>query len=212
MRWPQQNPFATRAIQPGATPYLFPANEDARQLVERLRELHWQGEIVGPHGAGKSTLLAALSPALEAAGRRVVVGRLRAGERSLPREILDALPWDGQTLLIVDGYEQLGWLRQRLFRLRRRWAGCGLLVTSHVPTGLPTLATLAPTPDMARRVVAALTADLPGAVSSAEVDAAFARHGGNMREMLFELYDRYEQRRVEAARSGSSPLSPGNPG
>ena len=192
---PQENPFATRSVRPGALAYLFPPGEKISGLVEKLRAHDWCGEIIGPHGAGKSTLLAALIPELEAAGRQVVVGRLGVGEHRVPSEILAARPWSSSMLIVVDGYEQLGWCRQQVLRRRCQSAGCGLLVTAHAATGLPLLAELAPTRETVERVVAALLARSPGAISPAEIEQAFARHGENVREMLFELYDRYEAHR-----------------
>jgi hypothetical protein len=189
---PQENPFATRSVRPGALPYLFPPGEEISDLVEKLRAHDWCGEIIGPHGAGKSTLLAALIPELEAAGRRVVVGRLGVGEHRVPREILSARPWSSSTQIVVDGYEQLGWCRQQVLRRQCRSAGSGLLVTAHAVTGLPSLAKLAPTRETIEQVVAALLAKCPGAISTAEIEQAYARHGENVRELLFELYDRYE--------------------
>jgi hypothetical protein len=47
----------------------------------------------------------------------------------------------------------------------------------------------------AQAVVETLTADASGKPSPAEVADAFARCGGNLREMLFDLYDRYEAQR-----------------
>src|SRR5581483_6754178 len=108
-------------------------------IVERLRQAQSHGEIVGPHGSGKSTLLAALVPAIEAAGRRVLQFTLHDGQRQLPPELLE-LPADATpTLVMIDGYEQLSrWSRWRLNRFIRR-RGWGLLVTSHATAGLPTL-------------------------------------------------------------------------
>jgi hypothetical protein len=193
--WPQENPFATRSVRPGALAYLFSPGEEASTLVDRLQAKAWWGEIVGPHGAGKSTLLSALVPALEAAGRRVVSGRLAAGEHRLPPEMMAARPWSSRTLIVVDGYEQLGWCRQQVLRRRCQNAGSGLLVTTHTPTGLPVLTKLSPTLESVERVVAALLAKAPGSISPEEVEQSFARHGGNVRELLFELYDLYEARR-----------------
>ena len=40
--------------------------------------------------------------------------------------------------------------------------------------------------------------DYPSRVTDEDVAERFARHGGNVREMLFDLYDLYETRRREA--------------
>src|SRR5262245_4595947 len=96
------NPFSTRHIRPGALPYLFPPGESAAGLVDRLQAAGWCGQIIGPHGSGKSTLLAALVPALEAAGRMVVLRQIRADTKDL-----QSLPADltAETQIVIDSYE-----------------------------------------------------------------------------------------------------------
>jgi hypothetical protein len=45
-------------------------------------------------------------------------------------------------------------------------------------------------------LLAAIVARLPdhgGRIADADVVAAFARHGGDLRESLYDLYDRFEQ-------------------
>jgi hypothetical protein len=189
------NPFSTRHVRPGAVPFVFPPGVDAAALVERFRSLGWRAAVVGPHGSGKSTLLAALRPALRAAGREPWVVTLHDGRRSLPRpawEELRRLP-PGRAVL-VDGYEQLGpWARLRL-RALCRLRGHALLVTTHARVGLPTLWRTNVTPETARRVIAHLE---PGKAppDGDELRESLARHAGNFREVLFELYDRHERRR-----------------
>ena len=109
------NPFATRHVRPGAIPYCFPPGIDAARLVERLAAAGWRGQIVGPHGSGKSTLLATLLPAIEGRGRHPRLIALHDGQRRLP-ERLERMPTlDEPTVIVVDGYEQLGlWWRWRL--------------------------------------------------------------------------------------------------
>jgi hypothetical protein len=150
---PPSNPFATRFVRPGAIPFLFPPAIDAERLVARLAELNWRGAIVGPHGSGKSTLLESLRPELSRAGRRVVHFALHDGERSLPPTPRESRSWNKNTVVIVDGYEQLSvWNRWRLERRQRR-IGCGLLVTSHGPTRLPELYRSAVDCELLERIV-----------------------------------------------------------
>jgi hypothetical protein len=188
------NPFCTARVRPGAIPFLFPPGETAADVVARFRDHQWRGQIVGPHGSGKSTLLAALLPEIERAGRAMVLITLHDGQRRLPFDPAERAQ-AGSTVVAVDGYEQLGaWRRLGLRRLCRR-RGLGLLATSHAPIGLPTLLRTEPSPAIARRIVATLLGDDAASISPAEIDAAFARHGGNIRELLFGLYDLYESRR-----------------
>jgi len=197
-----RNPFRTACIRPGAMPYLFPPGENAESLVARLRQNGWRGEIVGPHGTGKSALLAALIPAVEQAGRSVLHIALHDGSgRRWSRVVskidilLQCSNADSRRpapLLALDGYEQLSrWQRHCLARRCRR-RGWGLLVTAHASTGLPPLWKTAATPELALRIVEQLTGGRPMPFSRAELAERLARRGGNLREMLFDLYDLYE--------------------
>jgi hypothetical protein len=206
------NPFATRCIRPGAIEYLFDEGQSAESLVEALAASGWWGQIVGPHGSGKSTLLAALAPVLAAAGRRAVWRVARgsgAGDREwgvsgpVPRAVapseahgaVAAQAPDAATQVIIDGYEQLSWWSRRQVAWLCRRCGAGLLVTAHRPLGLPTLLTTLPREQLAQRVVQRLLPAGDTTVSQADVAAAFAASGGNLRETLFALYDVYQLRR-----------------
>jgi len=195
LRTAPDNPFSTRCVRPGALPFLFPGGEDAQQIVERLRERGWWGVVVGPHGSGKSALLATLVEALERLPRRVLRVELHDRERSLPGHAGRALARDTPEQLVVDGYEQLARLRR--WRVRRfcRRRGLGLLASAHAPVGLPELYRTRVDLPLARRLVAHLQAGHEPLVDDDDVAAAHARHGENLRELLFALYDLYESRR-----------------
>ncbi len=192
---PPTNPFSTSAVRPGALDYRFPADDSCELLVGRLRDHAWWGEVVGPHGSGKSTLLHSLHEPLRNAGRRVAHVTLTSGQRRLPVATGEMAAWDADTQLIVDGIEQLSWWQGRKLKRICRRQGCGLLVTAHVSFGLPTIMTTHPTVERTRQLVSEL---LPAAaaesVSAEDIADAFARHDGNVREVFFDLYDRYESR------------------
>lgn len=192
---PTENPFCTRRVRPGALPFLFPTDQTAETLVARLAGNGWWGQITGPHGSGKSALLAALTPAIEAQGRQALLIELHDGDRRLPRDLRQLPRQNRSTLVIVDGYEQLSrWSRWSLKRGCRR-RGCGLLVTAHGPAGLPELFRAAVDLPLAQRIVTQLLVGHAVSVAPDEVAACLGRHGGNLREALFALYDLYEQRR-----------------
>jgi hypothetical protein len=188
------NPFSTRHTRPGAMPFLFPAGEGAETLIGRLRRNGWRGEIVGPHGTGKSALLMALVPAIERAGQTPLLVTLHDGQRRLPLDVNRESQLQPPTLLIVDGYEQLSrWSRFWLKRLCRR-RGLGLLATAHDSVGLPELYRTAADAELFQKIVEQLMAGQPCPWNVADLTARLARHGGNLREALFDLYDLYEQR------------------
>jgi ABC-type cobalamin/Fe3+-siderophores transport system ATPase subunit len=175
--------------------YLFSPGSDAVQLVSRLRKQMWWGQIVGPHGSGKSTLLCTLVPHIQNEGRTVVHFTLHDGQRSLPVSRADMLAWDAQTQVIVDGYEQLSWWSRWQLKRACRSRRCGLLVTAHRPVGLTELCRTSASVETTQSVVARLLRGETKVVSDAEVARCFHEQQGNVREVLFALYDLYEQRR-----------------
>jgi hypothetical protein len=195
---PGDNPFVTRAIRSGMVPFFFPPGESLRGLVERLRDHHWRGQIVGPHGSGKSTLLASLLPEIAEQAGEVAVARLFVGCRRLPSEFQSTgcfrRPAGGTRVFLIDGYEQLPpWRRGRLQR-RCLHAGAGLLVsTHHALLGLPVLYQTQVTAETAWRVVTHLMPTQGAGLTRERVAALLASHAGDVRELLFELYDWYEE-------------------
>jgi hypothetical protein len=127
--------------------------------------------------------------------------QLHAADRRIPIAWRDLRAFPPDTLLLVDGYEQLsGWSRFRLRRVcdRKRF---GLVVTAHEPTGLATLYRFQP--DRAALVAVVqwlLRHDTTSRIAATEVDRAFDACSGNIRETLFRLYDIYEERRRDPAR------------
>lgn len=189
------NPFATCWTKPGAMTFRFPQDQSGERLIRRLAGQGWCGEIVGPHGSGKTTLLATLLPLLQETGRDVHAVTLRSGGRHLPRGwIKQALAnRSSHTVLVVDGYEQLAPFRRWSLRRRCASAGAGLLVTSHEPSGLPTLVRLSPDLQLVEQLVTDLASRAPSPITEADVVASHACHGSNVREIFFELYDRHER-------------------
>jgi energy-coupling factor transporter ATP-binding protein EcfA2 len=208
-----ENPFSAQRIRPGAIPFVFPAGQDAEALVERFQQTGRRGEIIGPHGSGKSTLLAVLAAAIERTGMKTVLVELHDRQRQLPLDLrsfqrdspifadhrcatvpakIGTVP--PPAVLIVDGYEQLSlWNRWTLKRFCRH-KGLGLLVTAHDSVGFPTLCQTAVTAELFEQVVEKLLGDQKSPFAPGEISQCLTQHGGDMREMLFALYDLYEQR------------------
>lgn len=179
---PGDNPFAVQWVV--EIRYRLPENLTWEDLLDRLAAMRWRAAIVGPHGHGKTTLLEDLEPRLQARGFRVRTISLREAHPRLDRADRSVLRSLGpQDVLFLDGAEQLGWLSWVSMRLRTRRAG-GLVITSHQSGLLPTLCECETTPELLAEIVSEL--------SGAEVDVEelHARHGGNVRDALRELYDR----------------------
>ena len=186
---PRSNPFSTRFTAPGIIPFRFPCGESPASLAARLDETGW-GQIIGPHGSGKSTLLAALLPALSAWQIRPI--RLNTTHRQLPPSIWD--PSGPRNLIIIDGFEQLGFFTRRRIKHHCRRTGCGLLVTAHSSMGLPDLHRTDVTPETAADVIRSLVpSGGDWVLHDYDIAARLRHHRGSLREVLFELYDRWEE-------------------
>jgi hypothetical protein len=199
---PEDNPFSTRHIRPGAKPFLFPEGETVEQLVDRLAANDGWGQIVGPHGSGKSALLAALIAALRSAGWHVTLVELHDGQRKLPPPLPELPEATPPRLLVIDGYEQLGRSARNTIQRRCRKLDWGLLATSHVSVNLPELYCMAPTAALARRIVEQLTVSHGRTIPDELIERLYAEHGGDLRELLFSLYDHYEPYCKAAASGG----------
>ena len=202
MSWHVSNPFSTRYVRPGAIPFVLPPGQTLDGLVQRLQENQWRGAIVGPHGSGKSTLLESLIPRIEAAGKSVRRVALRDGQRRLPDDFeLPAAAEQQSGLVIVDGYEQLGWWARRKLDRMCQQRGWGLLVTVHAPPdgrSLPELYRTEPSLELLTQLVEHLIrgSDHPQAdrITPADIAQAYAAHPENLREAMFMLYDVAERR------------------
>jgi hypothetical protein len=60
---------------------------------------------------------------------------------------------------------------------------------------LPTLLHLAPDLDLVGQLAADLCSQTSAAITPADIAASHACHGSNVREILFDLYDRHERQR-----------------
>ncbi len=188
------NPFSTRFIRPDAMPYLFPPGYSAESLLGRLKENGWWGEIIAPHGSGKSTLLHAIEQQLVACGRKIDVYSLNSDKPVIDWAHQSVKPWDATTQVIIDGYEQLSWWNAMRLQRMVKQAGAGLLVTGHKRGRLPPLIDLTPTLATAQAIVDRLLQGDHHLITENDVRDAFEGNHGNLREMLFRLYDVYEMR------------------
>lgn len=182
----RDNPFASERVL--EIRYRLPDGWTWESLLDRLAALGWRAAIVGPHGRGKTTLLEDLAPRLEARGFQVRPlslwddhPRLRSEDRARLRDL------DSRDFVLLDGAEQLGRLSWLFLKIRCRRAG-GLLVTSHRPGLLPTLLECHTSPGLLAGIVRELTGEEPP--DAADMETLFARHAGNLRSALRELYDR----------------------
>ncbi|NUO49343.1 MAG: hypothetical protein HOV80_10850 [Polyangiaceae bacterium] len=185
------NPFATRWIRPGATPYLFANGGPTLDALVRHVRAGKSLEIVGPHGSGKSTLIEALLAALSAAEIPWRASSLHDGGMARRTRSSAGV---GARVHSIDGFEQLSWAERAAVRLRARVLAHGLIVTAHAPVGMDLVLRTEVTPDLAVAVVTRLLERAPpqALVRPTDVLPRLRAHAGNLREALFDLYDAYQ--------------------
>ena len=200
-----ENPFSARFVRPGAIPYIFPPGCSAESLFETFERLQRMGAVVGPHGVGKSALITALADWMEQHEIPCLRLELHDGQRTLSQETWALLEDRSEIVITVDGYEQLStWTRYQLRRLSRK-RRLGLIGTAHSDVELPLLYAPEPNEDLAWKIVQLLLERGEPLISREDVHESFARHQGNLREMLFDLYDLYELRRSQLSPPSSEP-------
>ena len=96
-------------------------------------------------------------------------------------------------LLLIDGYEQLNSWSRWLVRHRCRRNGWGVLITAHEPVTIPTLIELQASLPTLQAVVNRLLPQDVRSITPRDVAEAFESAHGNLRDALFDLYDRYER-------------------
>jgi hypothetical protein len=192
------NPFSTRHTRPGCLPPLDAAGRplDIARLLARFLATRGAA-IVGRHGSGKSNLLRHLAVAAAAAGVRVERVRLQSRRDAL--RAWAAIRAAGKSgVVCIDSWERAGPVAGLVLVVLARAVGCRLWVTAHRPAAwLRTLVRCETTSRLLEALVAQLVDPSRGgavAVGAADVEAAFATHDGDIREALYELYDRFEVR------------------
>lgn len=165
-----------------------------QQLINRLAEMKYRAAVVGPEGTGKTTLLENFQPRLRDLGFVVRPLRLTAERRTFPPGFLRSFcrKLTHQDIILFDGAEQLNALRWFRFKIATRRAG-GLIIASHRPGRLATLIECSTTPELLDEILQQLVPDQAESLRHT-ARRLFHEHHGNLREVLFALYDLYAQR------------------
>ncbi len=182
----RDNPFSADRIE--RIRYRF-TGTSLDELLTRLEEMSYRAAITGPEGSGKTTLLEDLRQALERKGLRTKLLFVNdvspLSEPQCRRFLSELVP---QELVLLDGADAIRRSSWSLFRRHTITHAAGLIITSHRPGLLPTLIQCSTTPDLLKAIVAELTPQAH-AIPPALLDDLHARHKGNLRACLRELYD-----------------------
>ena len=191
------NPFSTRFFQPGAMEYAFLTHGCWDKIVDSALEGGQCKLIVGPHGSGKSTFVLSLIPKLtqRLAGGQVRLLQLSSDGTAGRKVRLDMPHWRTYQVIIIDGIEQLSWYRRWFVMWHCHRYQRPLLATSHrVFRNCQVLWQTRIDSKTERWVLETILADYgPEHVERALQSDAWkfsrARHGDNLRETLFDMYD-----------------------
>ncbi|MCA9211657.1 MAG: hypothetical protein KDB27_01210 [Planctomycetales bacterium] len=200
--FPNRNPFSSSFVRPGAVRFLSPMGKTELPDLKSIVHPGSRWQIIGPHGSGKSTFVVSLQERLQSADFIVHHHVLHSGNGTL--SLVDPRSNARPDVVIVDGLEQLSrWSQWKLVRQLRRMS-VTLVATAHCDLGYPTLYRTSVSLELLRAVVASLVVELP---ESLQVEAVtdeltlqnlLLKHGSNVREILFELYDVWESARFAA--------------
>lgn len=204
----RSNPFSGARFAPGVLPWIETTpNEIDHWLTHALTGTFGgtKNQILGPHGSGKSTLLIHLER--RARLRSFTTLRVRGSQCSWPALIMNEPRVD---LLLIDEVEELGRLAAQKASLLARWLHArALVVSTHRDLGFVTLTRRS----VDAGLTAALVRRLSPATSVPDLDQLLERHGRNLREVFFELYDRVESasaRPIASSKEASSLVTGGS--
>ncbi len=200
----QPNPFSTRYIQPGAISYECFEGGNVTRLAERIVSLpSKRGSIIGPHGSGKSTLVASLVSEIGCIKPQYQIHQLRfSTDRSASRSLHKAVrKWTRGSIAILDGYEQLKVWSRVMVEWTARFRSVCILATAHQPIrGFETIWETSVNESSSRWVVEKLLQQsgsldqMRELLQSDDWARSRAKHGQNLRESLFDMYDWWQQK------------------
>lgn len=181
----RDNPFRSACVESLA---FYGDADGIDEVLTRLERLGRRGVLVGAEGTGKTTLLEAIAHQSAQAGQSVVWLRLRreSEENRVRLRQFFATPVV-ESMLCIDGLEQLGWWAWQ--RVQRHAADAAHVVaTSHRPGRLPVLRRHETSPRLLARLVHELVGE-----SAIDAETLWRRHRGNVRLCLRDLYDHHAE-------------------
>lgn len=184
-----ENPFATDRVEnllnfrPGWSKLSW------GEIESRWSNANYRCAITGRHGAGKTTLLTAWKQRLREADLEVIEIFLNRESRSLTVEQWDSLvhPKLINSIVILDGEEQLGYISRRRFYKISQTAK-GVIITRHSKNHFANLIHLAPEREVLHQCVLEIAPEHYARLSP-YFDRWWKDKKGNIREILLACYD-----------------------
>lgn len=181
-------------------------------LADMLAGYGYWGQIIGPHGSGKTTLLYDLTQILQQRGCPVLSIALHDQQKNIPPDfrlkLLNLAKYkfgtgeNGKTpssmnkIVIIDGFEQLSCLNAFFLRCYCLRQNLGMLVTAHKAAyGFPVLYKTHSSTQQLEDVINFLLEDSDMFLKNQELPELLQDNKGNIRDVLFLLYDEYEDRK-----------------
>jgi MoxR-like ATPase len=169
-------------------------------LLQHWQQLDYRAAIVGPHGSGKTTLLRSLEARLK--NERTQVHHFFLNDRQPDLKAhewqrLQNLDDQATTVILLDGAERLNRRAWRRFHesIVSHNGSVRALVTQHRAsrfyTRWPTLLKTNPTPALLAHLIEKLAPDFANSLTKSQIADLLTRHGGNLREAMWECYDSF---------------------
>jgi hypothetical protein len=193
---PAENPFRAQQIRPGRIPFLLPVGDTWTQVLQRFADAGRRAEVIGPHGSGKSSFVREFTRMLDERGDHCRIWKAADQRYRVPAIAGLLIRLRPATILVLDGFDRLTVFARWFVRLWTKFRSCGLIVTAHAGTGLPLLLATNVTAREARHALQHLLPEFETAWGKQlDVETLLRDHDGNLREVLFHLFDTWQDQR-----------------
>ena len=191
----ERNPYSTCFTAPGKMSFIFPEPGQPEQIFTQFKLNGFQGQIVGPHGCGKTTLTITLETYLDSRFdgiRRITIRKDGAISGNIRRK--NGRNFDGATLYVIDGIENMPWLHRRIFLKFIRSSAGGLLLTTHCAVkGIPVIYQITPSFLIFHKIISQISPD--HLIDEQQLKQIFTQNNSSIRESLMALYTIWENDR-----------------